>query len=67
MKVFLERGEGKPLIPKVAAVFNFEIKLTKTGKVEKTFEIDLKNGQGSVRVGQSPNDATFTMTDADFE
>ena len=29
MKVFLDRGEGKPLIPKVDAVFNFEIKSTK--------------------------------------
>jgi 3-hydroxyacyl-CoA dehydrogenase/3a,7a,12a-trihydroxy-5b-cholest-24-enoyl-CoA hydratase len=25
MRVFLERGEGKPLIPKVAAIFGFEI------------------------------------------
>lgn len=42
MKVFLDRGEGKPLIPKVDAVFNFEIKSTKQGPVIKTIVIDLK-------------------------
>lgn len=44
MKVFLERGEGKPLIPKVQAVFGFEILKTKGGKIEASYEIDLKNG-----------------------
>jgi len=29
MRVFLDKGEGKALIPKVEAIFNFEIKLTK--------------------------------------
>ena len=29
MKVFLDRGEGKSLISKVDAIFNFEIKLEK--------------------------------------
>jgi hypothetical protein len=44
MASYLARGEGKELIPKVAAVFGFEITKSKGGKVEETFEIDLKNG-----------------------
>lgn len=44
MASFLDQGEGKPLIPKVAAVFEFEIVRTKGGKVEATYTIDLKNG-----------------------
>lgn len=44
MRVFLERGEGKHLVPKVDAIFNFEIKTDKKGEVVKTFVIDLKNG-----------------------
>lgn len=68
MKVFLDRGEGKPLIPKVDAVFNFEIKSTKQGPVIKTFVIDLKNGNGKVYVGNDKNaNAVFTMIDEDFE
>jgi 3-hydroxyacyl-CoA dehydrogenase/3a,7a,12a-trihydroxy-5b-cholest-24-enoyl-CoA hydratase len=51
MKAYLDQGEGKALIPKVAAVFNFEIKKEKKGKVIKTWIIDLKNGQGNVKVG----------------
>ena len=34
MKAFLERGEGKHLIPKVAAVFGFEIIDKKGGPVK---------------------------------
>lgn len=68
MRVFLERGEGKPLIPKVDAVFNFDIKATKSGPVLKTFVIDLKNGQGKVYQGSDKNaNATFSMVDGDFE
>lgn len=44
MRVFLERGEGKALVPKVDAVFNFEIKKEKKGAVIKTFIINLKDG-----------------------
>ena len=44
MATFLSRGEGKDLISKVDAIFGFEITKTKGGKVEATFEIDLKNG-----------------------
>lgn len=56
------------MIPKVDAVFNFEIKTVKTGPVAKTFVIDLKNGQGKVYQGNDKNaNATFTMVDGDFE
>ena len=68
MKVFLARCEGKPLIPKVNAVFGFEITKAKGQKPALIYEIDLKNGQGYVhqRVPKAA-DATFTMTDGDFE
>lgn len=68
MANFLDRGEGKALIPKVGAVFEFEIVRTKGGKPEVTYAIDLKNGQGAVTKGKaSKADAIFTMTDDDFE
>lgn len=44
MSAYLAAGHGKELIPKVSAVFGFEITKTKGGKVLGTFEIDLKNG-----------------------
>lgn len=44
MKVFLARGEGKHLIPKVKAVFAFEILEKKGAKPTLIYEIDLKNG-----------------------
>lgn len=68
MRVYLARGEGKALIPKVAAVYVFEISKSKGQPAAKTWVIDLKNGQGAVDVGKVQNpDATFTMTDDDFE
>jgi len=68
IRVFLDRGEGKPLVPKVAAVFNFEITPKKGEPIAKTWTIDLKNGQGRVDEARSESaDATFTMTDEDFE
>jgi (3R)-3-hydroxyacyl-CoA dehydrogenase / 3a,7a,12a-trihydroxy-5b-cholest-24-enoyl-CoA hydratase / enoyl-CoA hydratase 2 len=68
MASFLDRGEGKPLIPKVASIFGFDILKTKGGKVEASYEIDLKNGQGRVTKGKNEKaDALFTMTDDDFE
>lgn len=68
MKTYLDRGEGKAVVPKVAAIFGFEITKTKGGKVEASYEIDLKNGQGNVKKGKPEKaDATFTMTDDDFE
>jgi 3-hydroxyacyl-CoA dehydrogenase/3a,7a,12a-trihydroxy-5b-cholest-24-enoyl-CoA hydratase len=68
MRVFLDRGEGKALIPKVAAVYNFEITPKKGDPVAKTWTIDLKNGQGRIdNVRTEGADSTFTMTDEDFE
>ena len=68
MYTYLAQGHGKDLIPKVGATFGFEITKTKGGKVEAVYEIDLKNGQGNVKKGKPENpDATFTMTDDDFE
>lgn len=68
MKSYISLGEAKPLIGKVAAVYNFNITLKKGGPIKKTWIIDLKNNQGGVQVGTNKDaDATFTMTDNDFE
>mgnify|MGYP003706693321 CR=1 FL=1 len=67
MKEFLARGEGKALIPKVSAVFGFEITKKKGEKPTLIYEIDLKNGQGDVNQRKPKSaDATFTMTDDDY-
>lgn len=68
MHTYLGQGLGKDLIGKVNAIYAFEITKTKGGKVEVIYEIDLKNGQGNVKKGKpAAADATFTMTDADFD
>ena len=68
MHTYLAQGLGKDVVPKVQAIFAFEILKVKGGKVEAVFEIDLKNGQGNVKKGKPEKaDATFTMTDGDFE
>ena len=68
MSTYLSQGLGKELVPKVSAIFGFEITKAKGGKVEATYEIDLKNGQGTTKKTKPANaDATFTMTDDDFE
>lgn len=68
MATYLNQGLGKGLIPKVAAVFGFEILATKGAKPSLIYTIDLKNGQGKTQKGAPENaDATFTMTDDDFE
>jgi 3-hydroxyacyl-CoA dehydrogenase/3a,7a,12a-trihydroxy-5b-cholest-24-enoyl-CoA hydratase len=68
MLTYLGQGHGKDLVTKVAAIYAFEITKTKGGKVEAVYEIDLKNGQGNVKKGKpAAADATFTMTEADFE
>jgi len=67
MATYLNMGLGKDLVPKVQAVFGFEITPKKGAKVELSYSIDLKNGQGSTQRGAPKSaDATFTMTDADF-
>lgn len=68
MATYLNQGLGKDLIPKVASTFGFEITATKGGPVALIYEIDLKNGQGQTKKGKPATaDATFTMTDDDFE
>ena len=68
MFTYLSQGNGKDLIPKVNAIYALEITKTKGGKVEVVYEIDLKNAQGTVKKGKpAAADATFTMTDADFD
>ena len=68
MATYLVQGNGKDLIGKVNSIYAFEITKTKGGKVEVVYEIDLKNGQGAVKKGKpAAADATFTMTEGDFE
>jgi 3-hydroxyacyl-CoA dehydrogenase/3a,7a,12a-trihydroxy-5b-cholest-24-enoyl-CoA hydratase len=68
MYTYLSQGLGKDVVGKVGAIFAFEITKTKGGKVEAVYEIDLKNGQGTVKKGKpAAADATFTMTEADFD
>jgi len=68
MANYLARGEGKATVPKVSAVFGFEITPKKGAKPALIYEIDMKNGQGHCKQGAPANpDSTFTMTDADFE
>lgn len=44
MKTFLDRGEGKNLIEKIAGIYGFSIQEKKGGPVVKSWTIDLKNG-----------------------
>lgn len=68
MATYLSQGLGKPLIPKVQAIFGFEITAKKGAKPSLVYTIDLKNDQGKTVRGAPKNaDAVFTMTDADFE
>lgn len=68
MSAYLAGGHGKALIPKVDAIFGFQITKKKGAKPSLIYEIDLKNGQGLCKAGKPAKaDATFTMTDDDFE
>ncbi len=68
MSMYLEIGEGADMIKSVQATYNFEINKKKGAKPSGVWYIDLKNGKGFVRPGAEKKvDATFTMTDADFE
>ena len=68
MSAYLSEGHGKDLIPKVDAIFGFQITEKKGAKPSLIYEIDLKNGQGHCQQGAPKSaDATFTMTDDDFE
>jgi 3-hydroxyacyl-CoA dehydrogenase/3a,7a,12a-trihydroxy-5b-cholest-24-enoyl-CoA hydratase len=68
IKSYLGGDEGKALVEKVAAVFQFDIIEKKGGPVIKSWKIDLKNDKGSCKEGPAEKyDALFTMTDGDFE
>lgn len=68
MSAYLDAGHGKPLIEKVSSVFGFQITKKKGAKPSLIYAIDLKNGQGKCTEGKPAKaDATFTMTDDDFE
>ena len=68
MNAYLTAGEGKPIIDKLQAVFGFEITPKKGEPPVRVWTIDLKNGHGSVKLEKPEKpDATFTMTDDDFE
>lgn len=67
MAEYLAQGHGKEVIPKVGATFQFDIIRKKGGKVEGSWEINLKDGKGHCKKGKAEGpDATFTMTDDDF-
>ena len=67
IKAYLGGEEGKKLVEKVAAVFQFDILEKKGGKPVKTFTIDLLNGSGALKEGPAEKyDVLFTMTDEDF-
>ena len=68
MDEHLKQGKGENIIKKVQAVFCWEITPKKGAKPAKVYELDLKNGNGTV-IEHRPKkaDATFTMTDDDFE
>jgi hypothetical protein len=66
MGEYLAKGDGKSIVEKVGAVFQFDIWVTK-GEIAGSWEIDLKNGNGHVKKGTATNpDATFTMSDEDY-
>ena len=46
MAAYLAGGNGAALIPKVDAIFGFQITAKKGAKPSLIYEIDLKNGQG---------------------
>ncbi len=67
IRAYLGGDEGKELVKKVGAVFQFDLLEKKGGKSIKSFVIDLKNGNGGLKDGTVDKyDALFTMTDGDF-
>jgi len=52
-KVFIERGEAKPVVAKTQSVFGFNVLEKKGGPVTKAWLIDLKNGDGDVKLGDA--------------
>jgi len=67
MNAHLQQGNGADIIKKVGGVFNWDIIMKKGGKPVATWELDLKTMPGHVKLGAAKKpDATFTMTDSDF-
>ena len=66
MGVYLARGEGKAVIEKLQATYQIDILPKKGAPVIKSWILDLKNGNGSVKQGKEKTDSTFIMTDEDF-
>ena len=57
---------GKAIVDKLQAVYLFEVR-AKKGQKPTHFTVDLKNGNGSVKVGKHGKaDATFIMLDDDI-
>ena len=69
MAEHMKTPEAAEIIKKVGATFSYEITLKKGQKPAAVFDVDLKNGSGHVKKGVPAKkpDATFTMTDDDFE
>lgn len=70
MAEFCRRGEAKEIVKKLSAIYNFEIvaRIKDPRSVIKCWILDLKNGTGKVFPGRDTNaDATFTMTEQDFD
>ena len=62
------KTHGASMVPKVQAVYAFEIRAKKADK-PSTWTIDLKNGNGQIAKGAITGvkpDATFVMLDDDF-
>ena len=62
------KAHGAEIVPKVLAVYAFEIREKKGGS-PTTFTVDLKNGSGQIKEGKIDGvkpEATFVMLDADF-
>jgi len=60
----LLKVNGKTVVPKVNAIFNFEILKSSDDKNPTVYTIDLKNGSGSITQAKHEKpDAVFTMLD----
>lgn len=67
MKNFLSTGEGKPLVSKIAGIYQIDVLDKKGGSIVKQWTIDLKNGNGTVTQGPcDKNNALFSVSDEDF-
>eukprot|EP00698_Gefionella_okellyi_P010691 TRINITY_DN2786_c0_g1_i1.p1 TRINITY_DN2786_c0_g1~~TRINITY_DN2786_c0_g1_i1.p1 ORF type:complete len:167 (+),score=57.53 TRINITY_DN2786_c0_g1_i1:382-882(+) len=58
------KTDGAEFVKKIGAIYAF--KLTSASGKTETFIVDLKNGTGSVSVGDAKADTTLTLKDDDF-